>query len=317
MTTLPHPDELSPLAILERCPFPEGHPRRDLWLMAGGLLAESVYRGQADLLDKLPDASNDEIQAILVEASVQQFDAGISIAVKTIHDYATASKFTDGMAQFRDQHVTWFRKRLAQEPMPAWLRNAGLHERLRLRLNQRVAHWTAEALAAIRRKKASSGDSPAPEHPSGASTTDNDLEELIAETRQRIEHLNQHLTATPTADRIEQTDSALRDIGDFELTAYDLSTAEGRRRAIADYVKACIQHADQPVHQKHIWQFLRHTDSRTFQYWLANDRDKQSATCDEAVRRVLQRAPETFVEQLRARHLLSAPERQEPAPEGR
>ena len=85
--------------------------------MAGGLLAESVYRGQADLLDKLPDASNDEIQAILVEASVQQFDAGISIAVKTIQDYATASKFTDGMAQFRDQHVTWFRKRLAQEPM--------------------------------------------------------------------------------------------------------------------------------------------------------------------------------------------------------
>ena len=318
MTKLPHPDdELSPLAILERCPYPDGHPRRDLWLMAGGFLSESVYRGQADLLDKLPDASNDEIKAILVKASVLQFDAGFSIVVKTVHDYATASKFIDAMAQRRDQDLTRFRKRLEQEPIPAWVRNAGLHERLRLRLNQRVAHWTAEAFAAIRRKQASSGDSPAPDHPSGASTTGNDLEGLIAETRQRIEHRNQHLTATPTADRIEQTDSAPRDIGGFELTAYGLSTAEGRRRAIADYLKACTQHADQPVYQKHIWQSIQHTDPRTFQYWLANDLDKQSAACDEAVRRVLQRAPETFVEQLRARHLLSAPERQEPAPEGR
>ena len=317
MTKLPHLDELSPLAILERCPYPDGHPRRDLWLMAGGLLTESVYRGQADLLDKLPDASNDEIKAILVKASVQQFDAGFSIVVKAVHDYATASKFIDAMAQRRDQDVTRFRKRLEQEPMPAWVRNAGLHERLRLRLNQRVAHWTAEAFAAIRRKQVSSGDSPAPDHPSGASTTGNDLEGLIAETRQRIEHRNQHLTATPISDRIEQTDSAPRDIGGFELTAYDLSTAEGRRRAIADYVKACTQHAGQPVYQKHIWQFIRHKTSRTFQYWLANDLDKPSAACDEAVRRVLQMAPETFVEQLRARRLLSAPERQEPTAEGR
>ena len=311
MTKLPHPDELSPLAILERCPFPEGDPRRDLWPKMGGLLTELAYRGQADLLDKLPDASNDKIQAKLVEVSVQLFDAGISILIKGIQDYATASQFADGMARIRDQHVTWFRKYLDQEQMPASLRNAGLHERLRLRLNQRIAHWTAEALAAIRGKKASSGDPPAPDHPSGASTTGNDLEESIAETPQRIEHLNQQLTATPTANRIEQTDSAPRDIGDFERTAYDLSTAEGRRRAIADYVKACTQHADQPVYQKHIWQFLRHTDSRTFQYWLANDRDKQSAACDEAVRRVLQKPPETFVEQLRARRLLSAPERQD------
>ncbi len=199
MTKLPHPDELSPLAILERCPFPEGDPRRDLWPKMGGLLTELAYRGQADLLDKLPDASNDKIQAKLVEVSVQLFDAGISILIKGIQDYATASQFADVMARIRDQHVTWFRKYLDQEQMPAPLRNAGLHERLRLRLNQRIAHWTAEALAAIRGKKASSGDSPAPDHPSGASTTGNDLEESIAETPQRIEHLNQQLTATPTA----------------------------------------------------------------------------------------------------------------------
>ena len=231
------------------CPYPEDDPRHARWRIFVQALREGTLRLQAELLDGLQHASIDELRNRLVEFHVRRFDLICSFAIEMVIDDDSAAAFEDSLLTRHRDCVASFSKLL--DSGPAWLRGVGLDLLLEARLAQRVAHWTAEALAAARRS-------------SGAGSI-----------------------STPTTDTV------------FDVARYDLETADGRRRAINDYLRVCTASAGETITQTHIWRSLGHDSPRTFQYWLSAQEDRQSRTFDTAVRRVLQTPPDTFIEQLR------------------
>ena len=231
------------------CPYPEDNPRHARWRIFVQALREGTLRLQAEMLDGVQHASIGEKRDRLVECHVRRFDLFCSFAIEMVIDDDFAAAFEDLLTEHRDHLVASFSKDL--DSGPAWLRGVGLDLLLEARLAQRVAHWTAEALAAARRS-------------SGAGSI-----------------------STPTTDTV------------FDVARYDLETADGRRRAINDYLRVCTASAGETITQTHIWRSLGHDSPRTFQYWLSAQEDRQSRTFDTAVRRVLQTPPDTFIEQLR------------------
>ena len=85
----------------------------------------------------------------------------------------------------------------------------------------------------------------------------------------------------------------------FDMARHDLETADGRHRAIDDYLRACTASAGKTIRRTHIWRSLGHDSPRTFQYWQNLTEGRQSRKCNTAVLQVLQTPPATFIEQLR------------------
>lgn len=130
------------------CPFEDGDPRRELWLMAARIGREAEARLQAEMLAKLPNARADEAVGLLVETQVRRFDYTFSLGLASVSDYSSAALFEHTLARGHAYLLEWF-ENLVRDKAP-WLLETGLVGQLRLRLDQRVAHWTAEGLRAAR-----------------------------------------------------------------------------------------------------------------------------------------------------------------------
>ena len=108
----------------------------------------------------------------------------------------------------------------------------------------------------------------------------------------------------PAVPPSERQEPVARTDAVFDVARYDLETADGRRRAINDYLRLCTASAGETITQTHIWRWLGYKHARTFQYWLSAQEDRQIRTCDTRVRQVLQTPPATFIKQLRVKRLL-------------
>ena len=133
-------------------------------------------------------------------------------------------------AQHRDHCVASFSKLL--DSGPAWLRGVGLDLLLEVRLAQRVAHWTAEALAAARRR---AGTEPISTPPHGAPGG------VELSPRQRATGQVPLVSERPAVPPSERQEPVARTDAVFDVARYDLETADGRRRAINDYLRVCTQ----------------------------------------------------------------------------
>ena len=280
------------------CPYPEDDPRHARWRIFVQAVREGTLRIQAELQEGVQHASIDELRNRLVEFHVRRFDLLCSFAIEMVIDDDSAAAFEDTLTQHRDHCVASFSKLL--DSGPAWLRGVGLDLLLEARLAQRVAHWTAEALAAARRSSGAAS----------ISTPTTAARHVVAtggaefSSRQGATGDVPLVSERPAVPPSERQEPVARTDAVFDVARYDLETADGRRRAINDYLRVCTTSAGETIRRTHIWRWLGYKHARTFQYWLSAQEDRQSRTCDTRVRQVLQTPPATFIKQLRVKRLL-------------
>ena len=280
------------------CPYPEDDPRHARWRIFVQAVREGTLRIQAELQEGVQHASIDELRNRLVEFHVRRFDLLCSFAIEMVIDDDSAAAFEDRLLTRHRDRVASFSKLL--DSGPAWLRGVGLDLLLEARLAQRVAHWTAEALAAARRSSGAAS----------ISTPTTAARHVVAtggaefSSRQGATGDVPLVSERPAVPPSERQEPVARTDAVFEVARYDLETADGRRRAINDYLRVCTASAGETITQTHIWRWLGYKHARTFQYWLSAQEDRQSRTCDTRVRQVLQTPPATFIKQLRVKRLL-------------
>ena len=301
----PHPamaiDSEDPLTrFAGACPYPEDDPQHARWRIFAQAFREGKLRLQAEMLDGVQHASIGEKRDRLVEYHVRRFDLFCSFAIEMVIDDDFAAAFEDLLPEDRDHLVASFSKDL--DSGPAWLRGVGLDLLLEARLAQRVAHWTAEALAAARRSSgAASISTPTTAARHAVATGGAEFS-----SRQGATGDVPLVSERPPAAPGERQEPVARTDAVFDVARYDLEAADGRRRAIDDYLRICTASAGETIRRTHIWRWLGHRFPRTFLYWQAAKKGRQSRKCDTAVRQVLQTPPATFIEQLRAKGLLPA-----------
>ena len=281
------------------CPFPDDDPRHARWRIFAQAFREATLRLQAEMLDGVQHASIGEKRDRLVEYHVRFLDLPCPAMIDAVIDDDSAAAFEDILAQYRDHLVASFSKSL--DSGPASLRGVGLELILKVRLAQRVAHWTAEALAAARRSsRAGSISTPTAAAPHVATGG------AEFSSRQGATGDVPLVSERPPAAPSERQEPVARTDAVFDVARHNLETAEGRRRAIDDYLRVCTASAGETITQTHIWRWFGYGSPRTFQYWLSAQEGRQIRTCDTRVRRVLHTPPATFIEQLRARDRVPA-----------
>ena len=300
----PHPamavDPEDPLTrFAGACPYPEDDPRHARWRIFAQAFREAMLRLHAEMLDGVQHASIGERRDRLVEFYVRLLDLPCSAVIDAVIGDDSAAEFEGVLARYRDSLVASFSKSL--DSGPASLRGIGLELILQVRLTQRVAHWTAEALAAARRSSGagsiSTPTAAAPHVATGGAEFS---------SRQGATGDVPLVSERPAVASGEREEPVARTDAVFDVARYDLEAADGRRRAIDDYLRICTASAGETIRRTHIWRWLGHRFPRTFLYWQAAKKGRQSPTCDTAVRQVLQTPPATFIEQLRAKGLLPA-----------
>ena len=280
------------------CPYPEDDPRHARWRIFAQAFREATLRLQAEILDEFQHASIGEQRDRLVEYYVRSLDLPCPAMIDAVIDDDSAAAFEDTLTQHRDHCVASFSRLL--DSGPACLRGVGLDLILKVRLDQRVAHWTAEALAAARRSSGAAS----------ISTPTTAARHVVAtggaefSSRQGATGDVPLVSERPAVPPSERQEPVARTDAVFDVARYDLEAADGRRRAIDDYLRDCTTSAGETIKRTHIWRWLGYKHARTFQYWLSAQEDRQIRTCNTRVRQVLQTPPAMFIEQLRAKGLL-------------
>ena len=116
------------------------------------------------------------------------------------------------------------------------------------------------------------------------------------------ESLGRKVAAATTAKPIQLPDASSEvgtkpeDFVPFEIADQDLSTKEGRQRAVDAFLRNCNRETPQPIMRKHIWKALKHSSARQFQYWQAMaGPPKETQATNEGVRRILAMSAPDFL----------------------
>ena len=251
------------------CPYPEDDPRHARWRIFAQDFREATLRLQAEILDEFQHASIGEQRDRVVEYYVRFLDLPCPAMIDAVIDDDSAAEFEDILARYRDRLVASFSERL--DSSPASLRGVGLELIFKARLAQRVAHWTAEALAAARRSSGAASIST----PTTAARHVVATGEAEFSSRQGATGDVPLVSERPAVPPSERQEPVARTDAVFDVARYDLEAADGRRRAIDDYLRDCTTRVGETIRRTHIWRWLGYKHARTFQYWLSAQEDRQ------------------------------------------
>ncbi len=127
------------VSMLGPCPFPKDHPQYANWLRLGRLGAELQARMNARRLERAASASSsEEMLRLLIEDAVECFDLLVEAALVSVENYEDVEPYKQMLVEGSKRVIA--SSRLERTPTST----------LRVRLVQRVEHWTAEALKRAR-----------------------------------------------------------------------------------------------------------------------------------------------------------------------
>lgn len=299
----PH-EPASRYAPLGPNPFPEDDPRHDRFLEVSRTVREKYARWHADLLRRIASTPNEQMHTMYLRMAVERFDLDSAFFIPAVTTYEEAELCEEVLPKLSTAVYELLSRSLDSDP-PPFLRSVSKSDLLgdlKLKLNQRVAHWTAEALrhareaaeAARLKRDESPEQSPAAEttRVSSATSLDSSAQPTLAEDEQQGAGID------PPAEVLQDTSKP------------DLRTAtsEERRTAVATFlshVNTYLSRAEPAspvrIEPKHLWhQYMGYRTNRQFQYWLAAESGKNgSHRCHEKVRSLLAMKPADFVQALR------------------
>ena len=89
----------------------------------------------------------------------------------------------------------------------------------------------------------------------------------------------------------------------FDITAQDLETKEGRRRAVDAFLAHGSSASPYSLRRNHIWRAAGYDDGRSFEYWQEMS-PRATKTCDKNIRRILAMSVPDFLDLLRRKRLI-------------
>lgn len=135
--------------VLGPNPFPKDDPRHEQYLELGLVVRELDARRQANMLKRFNSAPDEELHKFYVQAVIERFDLAAAFAVLAVTDYQAAAECEQGLRTSSERTHDWFRSFLAPRTF-RWVSKGDLLADLKMRLAERVAHFTAQALRCAR-----------------------------------------------------------------------------------------------------------------------------------------------------------------------
>jgi hypothetical protein len=138
----PDPDQILAEQILGPCPFPPGHDRYKEWIGVALGLGAAVSQMKAEGLARAETASVDQLKDVAVDLFAGYFDIGGNCNVWAVAHGMSVVACENQFAKAKDYLMELYDRTAAQSPRPL---DPALRQRVKLRLDQRVHHWTSQA----------------------------------------------------------------------------------------------------------------------------------------------------------------------------
>ena len=134
---------------LGACPFKSDDPRYETWLLIARWAAEVDADTRSHFLARASTVSPEQRGALLCDFAIARFNTFATVLVVRVSDYEAAGLCESAFKEFSRRQLDWFRQ--ATHNKLGWTKGGEDHD-LELRLAQRVAFWTAEALKLARER---------------------------------------------------------------------------------------------------------------------------------------------------------------------
>jgi hypothetical protein len=131
-------------------PFPKEDPRHESYIALGRIMTEADARNRADLLQRATTAKDEELPGLVVERAVASFDLGATVLVYGLPAHKQLELCQEALVACAGQMLATVREQIGKRPNLWGPETAKTMADLRLRLDARLAHWTAEALMQAR-----------------------------------------------------------------------------------------------------------------------------------------------------------------------